>query len=76
VDVTSLLFLTKVGFIIQGLYLNNKINFERLLCIVVWNVYTDVSEELVPPLSGFYLKGYYYTAGRLNLKTITSVNTP
>lgn len=46
--------------------------FQRLYCLVVWNECTGVSEELVPPSSGFLLKlhlrVYYHTAGRLSLK--------
>jgi len=46
--------------------------FKKLLCLVVWYVCTGVSEELVPPSSGFLLKlhlrAYYHTAGRLSLR--------
>ena len=46
--------------------------FQRLFCLVVWNVCTGVSEELVPPSSGFLLKlhlrVYYHTAGSLSFK--------
>ena len=45
---------------------------QRLLFLVVWYVCIGVSEELVPPSSGFLLKlhlrVYYHTAGRLSLK--------
>jgi len=65
--VTSLVFLTKIGYC-----LNNKIHFQRLLYLVVWYVCTGVSEELVPPSSGFLLKlllrACYHTAGRLSSK--------
>jgi len=46
--------------------------FQRLLCFVVWYVCTGVSEELVPPSSGFLLKlhlrAYYHTAGHVSLR--------